>query len=172
VTYHLIDPWRSLPNWNKPFNVGQEEFDAVRLEAIHRTQKHQSRRVIHQSTTNCACLSIADSSIDIAYIDGDHTLRGILLDLISIFPKIREGGFLVGDDAIPHLWQHGSGFEPSLVYPVCRHLAEAWSCPIYMASKHQFIIHKNRKVGHNFFDATGLYKTQALLPFVQPATPK
>lgn len=166
--YHLIDPWRPLPEWNKPFNVGLEEFNAVRLEALRRTEKYTARRVVHQSTTKDASQTIADSSIDIACIDGDHTMRGVLLDMISIFPKVREGGFLVGDDAAPNPWQHGAAFEPSLVYPVCRHLAEVRSCPIFMASQCQFIIHKTPKVGHHFYDATGFYKTQALLPFVQP----
>lgn len=167
-SYHLIDPWRPMPEWNKPFNVGLEEFKAVHQEALHRTQKYEAKRVLRQGTTVEACQSIADSTIDIAYIDGDHTMRGVLLDLVSMFPKVREGGFLVGDDAVPNPWQHGAMYEPSFVYPICRHLAEAWSCPIFMVSENQFVIQKTPEKGYHFHDTTGLYKTQAVLPFLEP----
>ena len=168
--YHLIDPWQQLPEWNKPFNVDGKEFSAVRSEAMRRTEKHSQKRIVHQGTTIDACKTIADSSLDIAYIDGDHTLRGVLIDLVAIYSKVRNGGFLIGDDAVPNPWQHGPDYEPSLVYPVCRHLAEVWACPIYMASQCQFIIHKLPGAGFRFCDATGLYSIQALLPFVRPRT--
>ena len=37
-TYWMIDPWRRLPRWNKPFNVTDEEFEAVYEEdgRLHR----------------------------------------------------------------------------------------------------------------------------------------
>jgi hypothetical protein len=37
---------------------------------------------------------IPDDSLDFAYIDGDHTLRGITIDLVRLLPKMREGGVI------------------------------------------------------------------------------
>jgi hypothetical protein len=36
--YYLIDPWLHLPDWNKPFNVGDEVFAEVKEEALRRTE--------------------------------------------------------------------------------------------------------------------------------------
>jgi len=41
---------------------------------------------------------ITDGELDLAYIDADHTLKGIAIDLIRVYPKVRDGGFLGGDD--------------------------------------------------------------------------
>lgn len=30
--YYMIDPWRNLPDWNKPFNVSPEVFEKVYAE--------------------------------------------------------------------------------------------------------------------------------------------
>ena len=50
---------------------------------------------------------IPDGSLDLAYIDGAHTLRGFTIDLIRGLPKIKEGGFIGGDDFGVTPWQQG-----------------------------------------------------------------
>jgi hypothetical protein len=35
-TYYMIDPWRKLPAWNKPFNVDNTAFDEVYNEPCRR----------------------------------------------------------------------------------------------------------------------------------------
>ncbi len=32
--YYMIDPWASLPDWNKPLNCQSESFDDIYAEAI------------------------------------------------------------------------------------------------------------------------------------------
>ena len=39
-----------------------------------------------------------NQSLDIVYIDGDHTYEGVLKDLAAWFPKVRRGGIICGDD--------------------------------------------------------------------------
>jgi hypothetical protein len=39
-----------------------------------------------------------DESIDVIYIDGNHTTEAVLLDLILYYPKIKMGGLIIGDD--------------------------------------------------------------------------
>ena len=41
---------------------------------------------------------IEDKSLDLVYIDGDHTYEGVVKDLASWFPKVRQGGIICGDD--------------------------------------------------------------------------
>ena len=41
-----------------------------------------------------------DSSIDILFIDGDHTYKGATEDYKGYFPKVKEGGIILIDDII------------------------------------------------------------------------
>ena len=42
-----------------------------------------------------------DASIDLAFIDGDHTFEGVLKDLNVILPKMKEGGIILCHDCRP-----------------------------------------------------------------------
>lgn len=39
-----------------------------------------------------------DNYFDLIYIDGDHSYEGCLRDIEDWYPKLKKGGFLVGDD--------------------------------------------------------------------------
>ncbi|CAK0907262.1 unnamed protein product [Prorocentrum cordatum] len=41
---------------------------------------------------------LADCSLDFVYIDGDHTLKGCLMDLMFWYDKVADGGLICGDD--------------------------------------------------------------------------
>jgi len=41
-----------------------------------------------------------DNSLDFVYVDGDHSLPGITLDLKLWYPKVKSGGLLAGHDIV------------------------------------------------------------------------
>lgn len=41
-----------------------------------------------------------DNFYDIVYIDGEHTYEGVLNDIKCWLPKVKEGGYICGDDYI------------------------------------------------------------------------
>jgi predicted O-methyltransferase YrrM len=157
ATYYMIDPWRNLADWNKPANKTDEVFEKFYAEAMERTGAHEAKRVVLRGTTTEVIDRIPDGSLDFAYIDGDHTLRGITVDLIKVFPKIREGGWIGGDDFSPSIWQHSEEYEPTLVFPLAVHFAEAMGVRIYGLPHKQFLIEKAADSGHAFVDLTGRY---------------
>ena len=138
--YTLIDPWRNLPNWNKPANRSDIEFEAIRAEALGRVDGFRDKVVEIRDTTKNAVRSIDDASLDFVYVDGDHTLRGITLDLLSILSKVRPGGFIAGDDFSKTIWQHGTRYTPTEVFPFAIHFAEAHDFKIYTLPFDQFLI--------------------------------
>ena len=156
-TYYMIDPWRNLADWNKPANKSDDVFEGFYREAMERTSEHEAKRVVLRGTTTEVINQIPDGSLDFAYVDGDHTLRGITIDLISVFPKIREGGWIGGDDFSPSIWQHSAEFEPTLVFPLAVHFAEAVGARIYGLPFKQFLIEKAPGGTHEFIDLTGRY---------------
>jgi len=62
-----------------------------------------------------AAPQIPDASLDFVYLDGDHTLRGIMFDLNLYAPKVRPGGMVCGDDYT--FGQHETKFDPTMVKP-------------------------------------------------------
>ena len=156
-TYYMVDPWRNLEDWNKPANTSDDEFERIFREAMERTGKHEDKRVVLRGTTTEVIDHVPDSSVDFAYIDGDHTLRGITIDLIRVFPKVRPGGWIGGDDFTPSIWQHGDEYEPTLVFPLAVHFAEAVGARIYGLPHKQFLIEKTADGDHAFTDLTGRY---------------
>ena len=156
-TYYMVDPWRNLEDWNKPANTSDDAFERIFREAMERTSAHEAKRVVLRGTTTEVIDRVPDSSVDFAYIDGDHTLRGITIDLIRVFPKVRPGGWIGGDDFTPSIWQHADEYEPTLVFPLAVHFAEAVGARIYGLPHKQFLIEKTADSDHAFTDLTGRY---------------
>lgn len=156
--YYMIDPWRSLEDWNKPANTSNEQFEEYLLETKEKTSFAQEKRIILRGKTTEVIEEIPDSGIDCAYIDGDHTLRGITVDLIRLYPKIRVGGWIGGDDFINNIWQHSEEYEPTLVFPFSVYFAEAIGAKIYALPYNQFFMDKNKNESFSFIDLTGKYK--------------
>jgi hypothetical protein len=161
--YYMIDPWRHLDDWNKPANKDSETFDEFYDEAMSRTQAHAARRTVLRGRTSEVVDQIPDGHLDLVYIDGDHTLRGITIDLVRAWEKVRPNGWIGGDDFTRTIWQHSQSFEPTLVFPFAVYFAEAMGCPIHALPFKQFLIEKNPERGFSFTDLTGRYPATDLL---------
>jgi hypothetical protein len=160
--YFMIDLWASLPDWNKPLNVDQARFDDVHAEAMAKTDFARDRRTVLRGRTKDVASMIPDGSLDFAYIDGDHTLRGVTIDLQRMLPKVRRGGFIGGDDFSENPWQHDERFEPTLVFPYAVFFAEAMNLPIAALPFGQFLIRIAPEEGFSFADLTGRYGEASL----------
>ena len=153
--YVMVDPWRHLGDWNKPANKDDDRFESFYRETMERTAFAATRREVLRGTTVEVADQIEDGFIDLVYVDGDHTLRGITVDLQRMFPKVREGGLLGGDDFTRSIWQHPLGYEPSFVFPYAVYFAEAAGVPIHALPFDQFLIVKDPARGFRFVDHTG-----------------
>jgi hypothetical protein len=162
-TYYLIDPWKHLADWNKPYNVTNEQFEEVYREALARTEFAKERRVVLRGRTREVAGQLADDSLDFIYIDGDHTLRGITLDLLLLFSKVRQSGFIGGDDFSTAQWVHGAGYEPNAVFPFAVYFAEAMNSPIRALPFDQFLLQR-AQTGFTFIDPSGKYAHPAINP--------
>jgi hypothetical protein len=160
--YYMIDPWRHLNDWNKPANQNDQTFEKVYSEALQRTEFAAAKRTILRGKTTEVIEAIRDNTLDFSYIDGDHTLKGITIDLICIYPKIRAGGWIGGDDFSKTIWQHRTDFEPTLVFPFAVYFAEAVGGCIYALPFDQFLIEKQAGSSFSFIDLTGQYKDMGL----------
>lgn len=154
--YYLIDPWAKLSDWNKPLN--SEALDRAYQETLAKMAPFGDRVVVLRGRTAEVASELPE--VDFAYIDGDHTLRGITIDLLSIWPKIRHGGWLGGDDFTRTIWQHSGRYEPSLVFPFAVHFAEGVNAPITAVGGSQYLIEKVD--GFEFRDSEKRYPSTEL----------
>ena len=157
ASYYMIDPWRHLKDWNKPANHDDAVLGEFFRETKAKTDFASARRVILRGKTTEVIEQIADEELDLAYIDADHTLKGIAIDLIRVYPKVRVDGFLGGDDFTRSVWEHPTSFEPTLVFPFAVYFAEAVGATIYALPYSQFCLCKGNGAQFAFVDLTGKY---------------
>ena len=165
--YYMIDPWRQLKDWNKPANVDNEKFEEYFNETLRKTKFAKNKIEILRGRTQDVKNEIKNDSLDFAYIDGDHTLKGISIDLVIIWDKIKSNGFIAGDDFCSNIWQHDRSFEPTLVFPFAVYFAEAKNVKIFALPFNQFLIAKGIE-GFEFIDLTnGKYSDLSLLKQIE-----
>ncbi|PKB17448.1 class I SAM-dependent methyltransferase [Flavobacterium sp. 5] len=170
--YYMIDPWRKLKEWNKPANTEDEIFEDYYNETLKKTEFVRNKRIILRGKTQEMHQEINNDSLDFAYIDGDHTLKGITVDLIAIWDKIKSNGFIAGDDFCSSVWQHDKTFEPTFVFPFAVYFAEAKNVKIYALPFNQFLISKGSK-GYELIDLTnGKYNDLSVLNQLKVQLPK
>ena len=166
--YYMIDPWKHLTDWNKPANLPEAELESYYQETMNKTGFAAGKRCILRGRTVDVIDQMPDQTLDFAYIDGDHTLRGITIDLTCIFPKVRFGGFVGGDDFTRSIWQHKTTFEPTLVFPMAVYFAEAVGATIFALPNSQFCLQKTEERHFSFIDMTGAYGDTTLHNQVAP----
>jgi len=167
-TYYMVDPWRHLDDWNKPANQDNSVFEGFFEEVKAKTSFAGGRRVILRGKTTEVVDQISDCELDFAYIDGDHTLKGITIDLVRLYPKVRAGGFIGGDDFSQTIWMHKTSFEPTLVFPFAVYFAEAVGATIYALPHIQFCLQKTEKPRFRFVDFTHQYDQLSLRDQLAP----
>ncbi len=160
-SYYMIDPWRHLDDWNKPANKPDDVFQRLFREAMERTGAYADKRIVLRGKTAEVIDQVPDEGLDFAYVDGDHTLRGITVDLVKVFGKLRDGGCVGGDDFYRSIWHQGPRYEPTLVFPFAVYFAEAVDARIWGLPHNQFLIEKGSG-RYEFVDVTGIYGELAL----------
>jgi predicted O-methyltransferase YrrM len=96
--------------------IDNETFQNVYNETLEKTDFAEEKRIILRGKTTEVINQIPNESLDFAYIDGDHTLKGIAIDLINVYPKIKDGGWIGGDDFCKSIWQHPTILSPLLFF--------------------------------------------------------
>jgi len=150
TAYYMIDPWRHLNDWNKPANQDDAVLGVFLRETKTKTDFAAAKRFILRGKTTEVIEQIRNNELDLAYIDADHTLKGIAIDLIRVYPKVRTGGFLGGDDFARSVWEHKTTFEPTLVFPFAVYFAETVGATICALPYSQFCLQKGNGAGIRF----------------------
>jgi hypothetical protein len=82
-------------------------FD-LQFSGLDPAVRSEAAVVLHEGDSGTAIATLADDSIDYAYVDGDHSYAGSRRDIIGILPKVKRGGYIQLNDYTP--WSVLSGF--------------------------------------------------------------
>ena len=98
-----VDTWQHLVNYLDIANHAQHVQDRFQSEAFKRLQDQISLGHARDgaqcinTTTSCA-ERYPDSHLDFIYVDARHDRKGVLEDLSTWWPKLRQGGIMAGHD--------------------------------------------------------------------------
>lgn len=99
------DPAFDIPEERKkqPGDNGYRSYARHDLAAYRRSvealaMRYAGRATIIPLPSIEAAKQVEDGSLDAVFIDGDHTLAGVELDIQAWTPKVRPGGFVCGHD--------------------------------------------------------------------------
>ena len=104
IYLHMVDPWAETGAeayaQTDDFMARQtaERHEAVMATALRAVAPYQGRYTVHRMTSEQACPHFQDGSLDLVFIDGDHSYEGCALDIRLWWPKVRPGGVLSGHD--------------------------------------------------------------------------
>lgn len=96
--YAADDPYRQSGDACARFSWADQRRNREAAEQATEFARH--RRMVVQLTSEQAAGELARSGhpFDFAFIDGDHTLEAVRLDIASWWPLVRSGGVLAGHD--------------------------------------------------------------------------
>jgi hypothetical protein len=104
---HLIDPWKwfdseeysqALYGGNKGGKQTNMDLRFLKVKKMLKEDIRTEKVQIHRMLSTEAAKNIADNSLDWIYIDGDHSYKGVMDDLEHYYPKMKKGGYIIGDD--------------------------------------------------------------------------
>lgn len=108
---YLVDWFKGNENLFEGHHKYQEDGDPLYREVVGEIERRGLKNhvtVLYGRSTDMARM-IEDRSLDICFLDADHSYKGCSSDIESYYPKVKMGGILCGHDCedinISHLFR-------------------------------------------------------------------
>jgi hypothetical protein len=106
VTWSGVDPWLAADDQPASFvasndphaRLTQSQQDRFHQDARNRVSRFGARASIYRLPSVDVAPLLPDASLDMVFLDGDHSYEGVVADLAAWWPKLKEGGWLGGHD--------------------------------------------------------------------------
>lgn len=92
-----IDHYEPYTDWDRPISRAEQERNHRVLQA--NLPMLGDRFYFMHADSQAAAEQLEDDGYDFVFIDGGHSMRQVLQDLDSYFPKVRTGGLIAGHDS-------------------------------------------------------------------------
>lgn len=95
---NCVDPYAVYDDFKDAIN--DMDVEAIFAQAQRFLAGHGDRVVFVRDFSEPASRTFEDGSLDLVYIDGNHQSAYVTTDLQAWWPKVREGGLVIGDDCV------------------------------------------------------------------------
>ena len=112
---YMVDSWglHNAATYSKDkYGVWPQDFYDKCQASAERFARHYDVEVIKGKSED-AVDQFADESLDLVYIDADHSYQEVQKDIIEWEPKVKRGGWLGGHDYDPP-WKTTGGVKPAV----------------------------------------------------------
>ena len=99
LTLYMVDQWTPYQDSVQPdtaYDAGK--WDRVRRMALARTDFAEERRKVVHAQSHEAAKEVPNGSLDMAFIDANHSYEYVKRDIAAWWPKVKPMGFLAGHD--------------------------------------------------------------------------
>lgn len=100
----LVDPWREAEPGTSWWNSGskmpkfpQRSFDKAYKKVVDLCRVHKKGTILRMESLEAAS-RVEDHSVDLVFIDGNHSREACEADIRAWLPKVKEGGWIGGHD--------------------------------------------------------------------------
>tara|TARA_R100001244_G_scaffold47793_2_gene42605 strand:- start:1063 stop:1623 length:561 start_codon:yes stop_codon:yes gene_type:complete len=106
LTLLMIDSWapaeRQPERYKATLDIhAHHEMERVmkhRAQAENRARHFPARAIVMPMSSAEAAAMVEDASLDLVFLDADHSADGVREDLAAWVPKVRPGGWIGGHD--------------------------------------------------------------------------
>lgn len=102
----MVDKWPSIDETSDEYkatkdfhsHMSKETQDKYMRQAQKAIRGFEDRAIILRKWTHEAVDNFEDESLDLVFIDADHSYAGVKRDIKDWWPKVKKGGWLCGHD--------------------------------------------------------------------------
>jgi hypothetical protein len=106
LIWHGVDNWLSVEHQPETYKKTEdihalataEKQEQWRTMAYRAVAPFNGRAKIYEMPSVDAAEQFSDDSVDLVFVDADHSYTGCLSDLRAWWPKVKSGGWLSGHD--------------------------------------------------------------------------
>ena len=91
---NMIDPWEKYEGIDDENYRFEEDYE----NTLKRIERFKNQYKIFRSKSDEVLNDIPNGSLDLVYIDGNHAYEFVKRDITCWWFKIKEGGYIAGDD--------------------------------------------------------------------------
>lgn len=103
----MVDNWQTAEKQPEAYratrdahanHVDPARVSAHKAEAAKRAAKYPGRAFIREGWSTDIATYIPDGSLDMVFLDADHSYEGVRDDIAAWMPKVKPGGWIGGHD--------------------------------------------------------------------------
>ena len=101
LKYIVIDTFKGSQNEKEHLEIVKKYGGTIK-EVFYRNIKNLEDYVtVIEKDSNNAFFDLKDNSVDLLFIDGDHSFEQVSKDILNFYDKVKIGGVISGDDYHP-----------------------------------------------------------------------